>query len=50
MDKKLAKKFVRKVSPLERSPDPRDRKAAKVAESKLRRILRTIPAPRRLRA
>ena len=50
MDKKLAKQFVRKVSPLEHSEDPRDRKAARTAESKLRRVIRTIPNLRRRRA
>jgi hypothetical protein len=44
MDKKLARQFVAKVHPLEHSDNPKDRKAARVAEKKLRRILRTIPA------
>jgi hypothetical protein len=46
MDKKLARQFVHKVSPLEHSSDVRDRKAARKAESKLRRILKTIPKPK----
>lgn len=50
MDKKLAKRFVAKVGPLERSRDPRDRKAAKDAESRLRKIIATVPSPRRLTA
>jgi hypothetical protein len=49
MDRKLARQFVRKVSPLEHSPDVRDRKAARKAESKLRRILKTIPKPKERR-
>lgn len=50
MDKKLARQFVAKVSPLEHSPDARDRKAARKAEMRLKRIIRSVPAPRRLRA
>jgi hypothetical protein len=46
VDKKLARQFVAKVSPLEHSDDPRDRKAAKKAEAKLRKILPTIPKPK----
>lgn len=46
MDKKLAREFVRKVSPLEDSKDPRDRKAARIAEARLRRVLKTIPKSR----
>lgn len=46
MDKKLARQFVAKVSPLEHSKDPRDRKAARKAETRLRKILKTIPPPR----
>jgi hypothetical protein len=50
MDKKLARQFVKKVGPLEHSKNPKDKKAAKAAERKLRRILPTIPKPRRLTA
>ena len=49
-DKRLARQFVKRVSPLEHSPDVRDRKAARRAETRLRKILKTIPAPKRLTA
>jgi hypothetical protein len=48
MDKKLGRQFVQKVGPLERSSNPRDRKAARRAESKLRKLNASIP--KRLRA
>ena len=46
MDKKLAREFVRKVGPLEHSTDPRDRKAARAAEARLRKINASVPKPR----
>ena len=50
MDRKLARQFVAKVGPLEHSKDVRDRKAARKAESKLRKIIAKVPAPHRLTA
>jgi hypothetical protein len=45
VDRKLAREFVRKVQPLEKSPLKEDRRAARSAEKRLRRILRKIPKP-----
>ena len=49
MDRKLARQFVKRVSPLEHSADPRDRKAARKAESRLRKIIAKVPKPARSR-
>ena len=46
MDRKLAKQFVKKVGPLEHSSDPKDREAARKAERKLKKVLKTIPKKR----
>ena len=46
MDKKLAKEFVKKVSPLEHSKNPHDRAEAKRQEAKLRKINNNIPEPK----
>jgi len=42
-DKKLAKQFVAKVSPLEHSKNPKDRAEARKAEKKLRKIIKQTP-------
>ena len=49
MDKKLARQFVMKVGPLEHSDNVKDRKAARKAESKLRKLIASVP-PKRLSA
>lgn len=46
MDKKLAREFVRKVGPLEHSKNPKDRKAARKAEMKLRKVIKSVPRMR----
>ncbi len=46
MDRKLARQFVLKVGPLEKSNDVRDRKAARKAESRLRKVIASVPKPR----
>ncbi len=43
MDKKLARQFVAKVGPLEHSKNPKDRKAARRAESRLRKLIASVP-------
>ena len=50
MDKMLAREFVKKVGPLEHSKSAKDRRAAKAAEDKLWKLLKTIPPPKRLTA
>jgi hypothetical protein len=46
MDKKLAAEFVKRVGPLEHSENVQDRKAARKAESKLRKLNKSIPKKR----
>ena len=49
MDKKLAKEFVAKVYPLEHSHDSQDRKTAVLIERRMKKLLKSIPAPRAAR-
>lgn len=50
MDKKIARELVRKVGPLEHSNNPKDRAKAKKVESRVKKILRSVPKPKRLTA
>jgi hypothetical protein len=45
-DKKLAREFIRKVSPLEHSKNPVDRKNARKLEKRFRAVIRSIPKKR----
>jgi hypothetical protein len=44
--KEIARQFVAKVGPLEHSKNSKDRKAARKAEMRLRKINRSIPRKR----